>query len=193
MTAQPVVPRHCATFKWEENEFHVGMTRAEALKELRDAVTECDFDPNSPATIMYLNSQMLKSDSWLLRFVSRKAVGPTARVRVVFQDDVVASLQIASQHARVYRSEQPYSTRETFECLMVGMSKDKAQAAIRQTAMPKEQFDKKGGVLLPEAAELDSNTWILRYWCRLSGSSGTVRVVFSDDELLRIQELEHLP
>lgn len=178
------------TFAWETATFRVGMSKDDALMQLKDAVPVEEFDPKSKATIIWQREAELASDSWVLHFVSSHPVGPVCIAKLSFAEGAVSRIEIVGESKAVRRETQAYPTLQKFtwsgRILSVGMKKDHMLEHLRR--LGERAPPQAGWVSVPNEREAARDVWILGCAGRLAvGNSMQIRLTFKKQVLERIQ------
>lgn len=147
------------TFAWETSSFHVGMSKGEALMQLKDAVPIEEFDPKSKATIIRPHEAQLASDSWVLHFVGSRAVGPECIAKLSFVESALTRIEIVGESRAVRREAKAYPTSQEFiwggTKLSVGMNKDEVLHQLRRAVTRRGT----GAVSVPGEEEAATDVW----------------------------------
>ena len=176
------------TFVWETSTFHVGMSKADALRQLKDAVPIEEFDPKGKATIIRPDKAQLAADSWVLGFVSPRPVGPECTVRFSFVEGALAKMELVSEAKAARREAIAYPTTQEFVWaatkLRVGMNKDEVLEQLMKGAARPGM----GGVSVPGEEEVAADAWMVGCSGRPEvGNAAWIRLTFKKRVLERIQ------
>ena len=171
--------------EWYGATFAVGMSRAEAQTQLRDAVTEEDFDPGSRATLITDSSPL--DTNWVFACVPLEPVGKILLAKLTFTSNTLARIEIIEERDGVRRDHQGCPGREESGGFRVGMTREDALDQLKTAALKNKATS--GTVFTPPAEkELASDVWEVSWHTPMAGASTTIRLKFEGGRLKKIVE-----
>ena len=170
--------------EWYGATFAVGMSRAEAQTQLKDAVTEENFDRRSKATLIMNSSP--SDRHWLFMCVPLEPVGKMLTAKLTFDSDTLARIEIMEERDGVRRESVGNLYCDETGGFRVGMTKAQALDQLK-TAELKSKATSVTVFTPPSEEELASDVWELSWSCPTAGSCTTIRLRFEEGRLKRIR------
>lgn len=165
--------------EWYGATFAVGMSRAEAQTQLKDAVTEEDFDPRSKATLITDCSPLDRY--WVFVCVPLEPVGKVLIAKLTFSSNTLARIEIVDECEGARRDHQGNPGCEEFSGFRVGMTKANALDQLRTAELTDKAISTR-----PNEKELASDVWEVGWYDPTAGASTTMRLRFEGGRLKRI-------